>query len=272
VEQLAGKVAFVTGAAGGIGLGIARACAERAMLVALADIDEGELGRAVADLRRLGAEVMAVHLDVTDRDQWDRAARDVGDVLGPVQLLVNNAGVSTLGLRIEEITPDMWDRVVSINLTGVYNGVRAFVGGMRAEGGGHIVNTSSMGGLLGGSMLAPYAATKFGVVGFSEALRLELCDAGIGVTVLCPGIVRSRLWRTSRALRGLPDTDIAPDGNSGQTARAAMGGDEVGRRVLAAVVADEPYVVTHPEYAPAVVDRHRRLLHAFDLAEEFSDG
>jgi NAD(P)-dependent dehydrogenase (short-subunit alcohol dehydrogenase family) len=272
MEQLAGRVALVTGAAGGIGLGIARACAERGMKVALADIDELELDTSVADLRLRGADVMAVPLDVADRDGWARAARDVPKVLGPVQLLVNNAGVSTLGLRFEEITPEMWDRVVSINLTGVYNGVRAFVGGMRAAGGGHIVNTSSMGGLLAGTLLAPYAATKSGVVGLSEALRLELSDDGIGVSVLCPGVVRSRLWRTSRALRGLPDTDTAPDDGSGQTARAAMDGSEVGRRVLAAVEADEPYIITHPEYAPAIIDRHRRLLYAFERAEEYCDG
>jgi NAD(P)-dependent dehydrogenase (short-subunit alcohol dehydrogenase family) len=169
-----------------------------------------------------------------------------------------------------EIGPDLWDRVVSINLTSVYNGVHYFLDGMRAAGGGHIVNTSSMGGLRGSPGLSAYSATKFGVVGLSESLRSELAGHGIGVSVLCPGRIRSRLWRTSRAVRGLPDTDVPPDDASGQSATADMMPDEVGRRVLDAVAANEPYIFTHPEMREVIVQRHERLLRGFDRAAEFT--
>ena len=271
MKNFGGKAAFITGGASGIGLGIARAVAEEGMKVALADIDERALEQAVSGLRQLGAEVMAVCLDVTDRDGWRRAAHEVPATIGPVRLLVNNAGVSTNGMPFGEITPELWDRVININLTGVYNGVYHFVDGMRAAGGGHIVNTSSMGGLLGASLLAPYVATKFAVVGLSESLRLELADSGVGVSVLCPGGVRTSIWRTSRPVRGLPDTETPPDDVSGQSARATMDPFEVGRRVVDGIRADEPYIVTHPEFREVIADRHERLMASFARAGAF-DG
>jgi NAD(P)-dependent dehydrogenase (short-subunit alcohol dehydrogenase family) len=269
MRELAGKTAFVTGAASGIGLGIARALAGAGMKVALADIDETTLGAAVTELRALGAEVVEVPLDVTDRAAWAAAARDVPARIGPVQVLVNNAGVSTLGLAFDEVTPEMWDRVVAINLTGVYNGIQHFLPGMRTAGAGHIVTTSSMGGLAGSALLGPYAATKAALVGLSEVLWHELSGTGIGVSVVCPGAVRTRIWRTSRGVRGLPDTDVPPDDASGQSARATMDADEVGRRVVDGIVAEELYVLTHPEMRPVVADRHERLLRAFERAERF---
>jgi NAD(P)-dependent dehydrogenase (short-subunit alcohol dehydrogenase family) len=270
VDELLGKVAFVTGSAGGIGLGIARACAAAGMKVVVSDIDEATLEDAAAELRGIGAEVMAIPLDTTDREGWARAARQVSEVMGPVQLLVNNAGVSTLGTRVEDISPEMWDRVIAINLTGVYNGVHHFLGGMRDAGSGHIVNTSSMAGLLPLATLLPYCATKAAVVAFSESLRYELKPTGIGVSVLCPGQVRSRLWRTSRAVRGLPDIDVPPTDGTAESAIADMLPDEVGLRVLEAVRADDLYVMTHTDAREALTKRHRRLLQAFDRAEAFA--
>ena len=270
MEELAGKVALITGSAGGIGLGIARACAQAGMKIVLSDIDQAELRQSAAELTRGGASVMRLRLDVTDRADWQHAAERVPSTMGPVQLLVNNAGVSTLGMKFDEISPALWDRVIGINLTGVYNGVHYFLAGMRAAGGGHIVNTSSMGGLIGSPALAPYSAAKFGVVGLSESLRAELAASGIGVSVLCPGGVRSRLWRTSRPVRGLPDTDTPPPGLSGQSARPdAMDPYEVGRRVIDAVVADEFYIITHPEFRAAIEGRNAALIRGFDRAEAF---
>ncbi|WP_328745088.1 SDR family oxidoreductase [Streptomyces sp. NBC_00285] len=271
MDELSGKIAFITGSAGGIGLGIARACAQAGMRIVLSDIDEGELADSAAQLTDAGADVLAVPLDVTDREGWARAAGRVSEEMGPVQLLVNNAGASTFGMRFEEIGPAVWDRMIGINLTGVYNGVHTFLDAMRAAGGGHIVTTSSMGGLVGMAALAPYCATKFAVVGLSEVLRAELAEEQIGVSVLCPGGVRSRLWRTSRPVRGLPDSDTPPSDVSGQSANpAGMDPFEVGLRVLEAVVADEPYILTHPEFRDAVTERHERLLHGFDRAEAFT--
>ena len=270
MDELFGKVAFITGAAGGIGLGIARACADAGMKVVVADIDEATLEHAAAELRGTGAEVLAFPLDTTDREGWARAVREVPEAMGPVQLLVNNAGVSTLGTPVTEIDPEMWDRVIAINLTGAYNGVHYFLGGMHDAGGGHIVNTSSMAGLLPMPLLLPYCSTKAALVGFSEALRYELKPSGIGVSVLCPGQVRSRLWRTSRAVRGLPDIDVPPTDGTAGSANADMGPDEVGRRVLEAVLANDLYVMTHTDAREALTKRHQRLLRAFDRAEAFA--
>jgi NAD(P)-dependent dehydrogenase (short-subunit alcohol dehydrogenase family) len=270
MDELPGKVAFVTGSAGGIGLGIARACTQAGMKVALADIDERTLERSTAELEDAGADVMAVSLDVTDRSGWVRAVQGVSAAMGPVQLLVNNAGVSTLGMRLDEVSPELWDQVIMINLTGVYNGLHYFLEGMRSAGGGHVVNTSSMGGLIGFPSLAPYSASKAAVIGLSEALRGELAEWGIGVSVLCPGSVRSRLWRTSRVVRGLPDIDTPPAHlRSGSADPNGMDPDEVGRRVIDAVVTNELYVMTHPEFRDTLAEHYERLLHAFDRAQAF---
>jgi len=264
MRDLTGKVALITGSAGGIG----RACAAAGMRVVLSDIDEAELARAEAVLRAAGGDVMSVRLDVTSREDWARVAEEVTAGLGPVRLLVNNADISTYGMRFEEIGPAVWDRVVGINLTSVYNGVHYFLGAMRAAGTGHIVNTSSAGGLIGIPGLAPYCATKFALVGFSESLRAELAGTGIGVSVLCPGTVRTRIRQTSRAAGARPNPVPDPAGGAdGQL--AAMEPDEVGRRVLDAVAADEPYIFSHADVRGAVIERHERLMRGFDRAQAF---
>lgn len=269
--DLKDKVAFVTGAAGGIGLGMARAFAEAGMKVAITDIDAKTLNEAAADLEQSGATVLALPLDVVDLAGWKTAAETVEARLGPVQVLCNNAGVSTLGMRFDAISPDVWNKVVAINLNGVFNGVHTFLNAMRAAGGGHIVNTASIGGLLGAPNLSPYVATKFAVVGLSESLRAELAADGVGVSVLCPGGVRSRLWRTSRPIRGLPDIETPPDDISGQSALpTGMDPYEVGLRVVDAVLKDEFYIFTHAEFKAPVAGRCQQLLAAFDRAAAFS--
>lgn len=266
MDELPGKVALITGSAGGIGLGIARAFANAGMKIVLSDIDERELATAAAEMASGGSEVMCVALDVTSREDWARAAEVITARMGPTQVLVNNAGISTSGLYLRDIEPSVWDRVISTNLTGTYNGVRQFLEGMLALGSGHIVNTSSAAGLIPGPALGPYAATKSALITLSEILRSELVGSGIGVSVLCAGPVRTRLWRTSRAARGLPDIDVPPEGLSGQSGRAEMLPDEVGHRVLRAVLDNELYVITHPEYRPILEERHQRLMRSFERA------
>jgi NAD(P)-dependent dehydrogenase (short-subunit alcohol dehydrogenase family) len=257
MRDLTGKVAFITGSAGGIGLGIARACAAAGMRVVLSDIDAPELAMAEAELRSAGGEVLSVRLDVTSREDWARAADHIAS-LGPVQLLVNNAGVSTYGMEFDEIEPVLWDRVISTNLTAVYNGVHCFLGQMRTAGEGHIVNTASVGGLVGIALLTPYCATKFALVGLSESLRAELAGSGIGVSVLCPGTVRTRIRQTSRKAGARSEPGAATSDANAQP--GAMEPDEVGRRVLAGVRADAPYIVTHPHVRGAVSQRHALLM------------
>lgn len=272
IGELSGKVAFITGAASGIGLGMAHAFAEAGMKVAMADIEADTLAQAAADLSATGATVLPLPLDVSDRAGWATAAEHVQTALGPVQLLCNNAGVSALGMDIAEMDPGFWDKVVAINLTGVFNGVRTFAGGMRAAGGGHIVNTASLAGLsMRGKGATAYAATKFAVVGLSEAMRGDMAPE-VGVSVVCPGAVRSRLWRTSRRIRGLPDTDVPPpESMVGSASPTGLDPMYLGRRIVEAVRADEFYVITHAGFRPALVQRHEELMTAFDRAEAAFD-
>ena len=249
MDELRGKVAFITGAASGIGLGLARVCADAGMRVAMADVDPETLAEASTVVRLSGAKVLALPLDVTDEPSWALAADQVEATLGPVQLLCNNAGVSALALSVEALAPLHWNRIVDVNLTSVFNGVHCFASRMRVAGGGHIVNTASLAGLVsGGSGMTAYAATKFAVVGMSEALRAELALDGIGVTVLCPGPVKTNLWRTSRRIRDLPDIDVPPfESMGGSASPSGLDPFSVGLRVLDAVRANELYVITHPE-------------------------
>ena len=271
IGELKNKVAFVTGAAGGIGLGMARAFADAGMKVAIADIDAKTLEEAGVELEQAGATVFTVPLDVADLSNWKTAAVAVERKLGPVQILCNNAGVSTLGMKFDTISPELWCKVVDINLNGVFNGVHTFLEGMRSVGGGHIVNTSSMGGMFGVANLSPYVATKFAVVGLSEALRAELAADAIGVSVLCPGSVRSRLWRTSRPIRGLPDIDVPPDDISGQSALpTAMDPYEVGLRVVNGVRQNQLYIFTHAEFRAPIAGRSDRLMEGFDCTDAYN--
>ena len=211
IGDLRGKVAFITGSAGGIGLGMARAFAEAGMAIAMADVDGEVLEHAASELESSGAKVLALPLDVTDRPGWAAAAEKVSAKLGPVQLLCNNAGISTLGLKFAEITPALWNKVIDTNLNGAFNGINCFLEPMIAAGGGHIVNTASMGGLFGGIPdLTCYTATKFALVGLSESLRAELANDGVGVSVVCPGGVQSRLWRTSGVRADCPTPTLCP--------------------------------------------------------------
>lgn len=208
MEQLEGRVAVITGGASGIGLGIARAFAGAGARLALFDVEERALAEAEAELSKRGAEVIAVRADVSDAASLDAAARQVEDRFGRVHVLCNNAGVLVQGPLAESSAAD-WRWLVGVNLFGVANGLARFLPGMRAHGeGGHVVNTSSVAGLLALPGLGIYSATKFAVLALSETLRAELAPDGIGVSVLCPGGVRTRIHEAGRnrpdALGGPP--------------------------------------------------------------------
>lgn len=270
IGELKGKVAFITGAAGGIGYGMARAFAQAGMRIAMADIDAAELEKSVAELAATGAEVHAVPLDVTDWKQYEATARRVAEEFGTVQLLCNNAGVSGMGYTVDNTPPELWNQIVNINLNGVYYGVHAFLPQMRAAGGGHIVNTASFAGLFGSGGMTPYVATKFAVVGLSENLRTDLEGDGIGVSVLCPGAVQTRLWRTSRRVWGLPDLEIPPP-NTISASPDATDPFKLGLRVVEAVRLNEMYIIPHPYLRPAIELRHARLMEGFDRGDATQD-
>ena len=197
MKDIAGKVAFVTGAANGIGLGICRALARAGAHVALADIEPDTLARARSEIAGLGVRAIALPLDVSDADAVARAADAVEAEFGKVHIVCNNAGVSLGNVRLLEMTPAQWNWIFGVNVFGVVNGVQTFVPRILRHGeGGHIVNTASMAGLQVNPAIpgiGAYAMTKHAVIALSEALAMELRGSGIGVSVLCPAQVNTTL-------------------------------------------------------------------------------
>ena len=198
MQDFKDRVAFVTGAARGIGLAIAAALLEEGAKVMISDLREDELAEAKAELATRG-EVDACTCDVADASAVEAAAARTVERFGAVHVLVNNAGV-VIGGAPGEIPLEDWRWIVDVNLMGVVHGVETFVPRIKAHGeGGFIVNTASMAGHGGMPGLAPYSATKFAVVGYSEALRQELAEHDIGVAALCPGWVDTKIYESGLA-------------------------------------------------------------------------
>lgn len=181
MDRLKNRVAFITGGASGIGLALARCCADEGMAVVIGDVESSSLEAAAEELRQLTDRVLPVQVDVTDRGALQQALTNAVDAFGAVNLLCNNAGVNAAG-PVDTLTFRDWDWVLGVNLGGVVNGIVTFLPELlRHPGAAHIVNTASVGGLLGMAALAPYNASKFAVVGLSEALRTDqffICTHG----------------------------------------------------------------------------------------------
>jgi NAD(P)-dependent dehydrogenase (short-subunit alcohol dehydrogenase family) len=273
VRDLAGKTAFVTGGASGIGLALARAFAEIGMNVMLADIEAAALTAARESLHDVGAEVRGVVCDVADPASVERAAKASFDAFGKVHVVCNNAGVGG-GSGIDNISLDTWRWVLDVNLMGIVHGVRSFLPHIRAHGeGGHIVNTASMAGLVNGLGFSPYSATKFAVVSMSEGLATELAPLGIGVSVVCPEFVRTRISESGRnrpSRYGAMQTPVAASAAGLLAARLAAGSaagldpSAVAARVIAAIRENELYVFTHPHMRTLVEPRYAAILAAMD--------
>ena len=248
MTDVSGRTAFITGGANGIGLGIARAFARAGTKLALADVDATALAGARAELAK-DTQVETFVLDVRDREAYARAADAAESRLGPVSLLCNNAGVA-LAVPPEQMSYETWDFALGINLGGVVNGLQTFLPRMiaraREQGGGHVVNTSSGAGLVAPGSGFLYHAAKFAVVGLSESLRFELTGAGIGVSVLCPGPVATRIvhhtQRTQPASAAtLPEQMVAM---VDAFLNAGVGPDAVGEMVLRGVSDNALYIHT----------------------------
>jgi NAD(P)-dependent dehydrogenase (short-subunit alcohol dehydrogenase family) len=243
MQDLAGKGAFVTGAASGIGLAMARRFVAEDVRVAIVDIEQGALDAAVKELEGAGGQVFGQICDVSKFEDVERAARDAREALGELHIVCNNAGVSPFG-SIADSTPDDWRWVVDVNLMGVVHGVLALLPHLKEHGeGGHIVNTSSVLGLVGLSPAGAYSATKYAVVGMSEVLRAELAPDGIGVSVLCPSFVNTRLHESTRNRpSGQAGSDEVPD-----FIKAAISGgmdtDLLAEKVLEGIRNDATYIV-----------------------------
>jgi NAD(P)-dependent dehydrogenase (short-subunit alcohol dehydrogenase family) len=246
VDELRERVAVVTGAASGIGFALCERFAQEGMRVVLADVDPHRLQEAADRLADSGAELIAVPTDVSVWESVESLASRAIDRFGAVHVVCNNAGVQRPA-PAWECTVEAWNWVVGVNLNGVFHGVRAFVPGMieRREP-GHVVNTASIGGLLGYPGIAPYSASKAGVVGLSESLQHDLRarSAPIGVSVLCPGPVDTQFRAHSRELHpGGPVEDI-PDAEP----VPALSPASVAAQVVDAILRDRFWIVTHPGY------------------------
>ncbi len=275
VDDLQGKVAVVTGGGSGIGRGIALAAAREGMHVVLADIELDTAEGVAREVAKEEVDVLAVQADVSKVNSMEALADRTFDRFGSVHLLCNNAGVLTVGALTDATVAD-WDWLLRVNVLGVVHGLHAFLPRMRMQDGeAHVVNTASLAGLmappsvgLDGLPIGVYTATKYAVVGLSETLRMELEPDGIGVSVLCPGGVATRIWEAERnrptEIGGSRKMD-----SRGKLSTQAVAGEEldpeaVGRMVIAGMRANDLYVLTHPETQGLVARRFDAIMAAFD--------
>jgi NAD(P)-dependent dehydrogenase (short-subunit alcohol dehydrogenase family) len=270
MRNIEGKTAFVTGGASGIGFAIAGALGEAGMKVMLADIEQSALEEAEVGLRKGGIDVRTVLCDVADRAAVRRAADETIAAFGKVHVVCNNAGVAAGG-QMEKIPPGDWDWVIDVNVMGVIHGIEAFLPHIKAHGeGGHIINTGSAAGIVCSAGMGPYSASKFAVVGLSETLALELAGTSIGVSVILPAFVRTRIADCTRnrpsRYGAPPDVPAAAKEQLAALVRTGIDPREIARRVLVAVRDEDLYIVTHPEYRAAVEERFNKILAAHDKA------
>lgn len=273
MQQLAGKVAFVTGAASGIGLGIAEALAQSGVKVMLSDIDGDALDREVARLAATNADVAGFRADVSLKAEIAAAADACVERFGKVHIVINNAGVGGGG-DYGAWNDAGWDWVIGVNLMSVVWGFEIFGPLLEAHGeGGHIVSTASMAGLV--AAVAPgYNVTKYGVVALSEGLRPKLAARGISVSVLCPGFVRTRIMESARAIPerlagkvALPDPAAVPADMAAIFAHAINNGVDplyVGELVVEAIQNDWGYIFTDNDFESGVDARFAAIKAGFD--------
>ena len=261
MQQLSGKVAVVTGAASGIGLGMARAFAALKLRLVLADIEPAALDAAAQELVAGGADVVTLCTDVSDPAALEALAEHAYSSFGAVNVLCNNAGVIENNRPTWEYSLDDWNWVLGINLMGVVHGIRSFVPRM-LDGGeaGHIVNTASFGGLISGSATPIYIASKHAVVALSENLYYDFISRGasIGVSALCPGWVRTAIVESDRNRADAPALDDKLTRTRQRFQQGIDSGiepDAVGHLVVDAIGAGRFYIHTHPEWLDVVRER-----------------
>jgi len=277
MNELVGRVGVVTGAGSGIGRGIALGLADERMTVAVADIHRDSAESVASEINDRGGRAYPVVVDVTSFDSLTAAAATVAGESGGAHLLCANAGVLARIASLDEHTIEDWEYTISVNLLGVVKTVKAFLPQLRERApDAHIVNTASLGGLIAteGFPIGAYIASKYACVGYSEMLRAELASQGIGVSVLCPGVVESQLVNTSSRNRpgafGEQAGPVPFGARSESTPRTitAMPAEDVGPIVVDAVRANRLHVLTHPESRPAVEKRFRAILDDFDHAAD----
>lgn len=262
IERMA---AVVTGAASGIGRGVARELAARGVSVALADIELDRARELADELAAAGVESIAVECDVTSRESLEALAERAFAELGQVRLLCNNAGVGTMG-AVAELPEDNARWVFDVNVFGVLNGCAAFVPRFKQQGGpAHVVNTGSEHSLgIPFAGMGIYTASKHAVLALSDVMRRELVDDGIGVSILCPGLVATDIWNAGRNRQQAYGGAEQSPAEFAELFTEGMDPDEVGRLVVAAVERDDFFILSHPEVRAIVEQRYDEMLAAFD--------
>ena len=274
MRDVQNRVAVVTGAASGIGLGIVRALTGAGVHVAMLDVEEQALAAARAEFDTANVDVQPFVCDVSHRQQVRDVASAVQAHYGRVDIVCNNAGVAAGG-PIDETSDDDWDWVLGVNLQGVVNGMRAYVPIVKAGGsGGHIVNTASILGLWTGPRQSIYAASKYAVVAISESSREDLAPYDIGVSALCPGMIDTRILRSERnrpAALAERSTGMFESTEREEIeqrfATEGLNPDIVGEQVLAGIRKNKPFIFTHASLAEGIRERMERILDCFDGIE-----
>jgi NAD(P)-dependent dehydrogenase (short-subunit alcohol dehydrogenase family) len=274
MKDLSGRTAFVTGAASGIGLGIATALSQAGVKVMLCDIEEEALAKAVAALKLTNADVDGVRADVSLKAELQVAADATVARYGKIHILVNNAGVGGGG-NYGHWSDARWNWVLGVNLMSVIWGIEIFGPLIEAHGeGGQIVSTASIAGLISRGVNPLYNVSKYGVVALSEGLRITLAPRAIGVSILCPGFVRTQIMNSGRnvpqrfasALEAVPTEGPIADVVKEFQERISKGIDPlyVGELVREGIENDWPYIFTDTEFEPLIDNRFAAIKHGFD--------
>lgn len=248
------KHAFITGGASGLGLGMADALAKRGLSVTIADINTDSLAEVTATR---GNQFRGIELDTRNRERWAEAKAEAEATFGPVDVLINNAGISPNGQPFADMDPDSFDRILAINLVGIVNGVFAFAADLRDRGRGHIVLTSSQAGLVTTvAGVGAYSVAKFGVTALGEQLRREMEPHGVGVSILFPGYVQTNLGANTVRIGGdvrsystqMPPSEVTPD--------------QVGEMVADGIERNASHIVTHKDVWRGVEKRMEAIREA----------
>jgi NAD(P)-dependent dehydrogenase (short-subunit alcohol dehydrogenase family) len=274
MKDFKGKTAFVTGGASGIGLAMARAFGRQGMNVVIADIEDAPAKAAVERLASEQIKAVAIHCDVGERNNLRAAALEAVSAFGKVHVVCNNAGVGAGG-EIGKVPERDWDWIVDVNLKSVYYGVETFLPLIRGHGeGGHFVNTASIAGLISGPGMEPYSATKYAVVAMSEGWAMQLGGSNIGMSVLCPGFVRTRIHESARTKQarfaGSEQESFDPQRREmiSKAIETGLDPDVVGARVVEAVRDNQLYIFTDPRFKDVVEMRFAAIRNGFQQAEE----
>ena len=270
----AGRVAFITGAVTGIGLGVAQAFADAGMRLALSYRNEDDRARTAEWFASKGYEQpLFLKLDVTDRARFAEVAAQVVDHFGEVDVLVNNAGVSVFG-PTDEASYDDYDWIMGVNFGGVVNGLVSFLPYLKqAKGRRHVVNIASMAAFLPGPQAGIYTASKFAVRGLTESLRYNLAPHGIGCSLCCPALTRTNAWTSAMkrpdgfGTSGFPETSQSQLEQFGTAFEEGMDPYEVGTKILNGMTRQDGLILTHPEHGPDFEELHEKVMAALPQEE-----